>query len=611
MTPSAQAADVVVRLAADHLWQSTIVGLAAALVCVLLRRRAARVRYAVYLAASVKFLVPFALLTALGRAMPLPVAAPSNVEIRISSVWVLGQPFARETDLLPIEVAAAPAPSSSSGVVLPPLLLAVWLLGSLVMLARRVSARRRVLAVLRTTQPLVHGRAADAFRRMHGRTQPVRVGLRASQRSNSPCVVGITWPVLLWPEGVADSLSDAQLDAIMRHELSHIDGRDNLAGVIHASVEVLFWFHPLVWWLGKRLVRERERACDEAVLGAGTAPAEYADAILKVCERCLEPSAIGASGIAGSALTSRVEAIMSASIPKSAGSFVTTGLAIMVVVLLAGPVAVGAFGAQGTSISSPGRVSGVVTDQMNGVVPDVDVTVRARTTGSTRTAVTDQFGRYSVPGLAPDTYELRFTRAGFRPEVVGVDVGAGADVGTDARLRVGSVTESVTLIADSGAPVVGRGAPAQVDTQLLRRIAEHPDDVQAHLTLAELYYNDERFGESATVMERAAALWVAGRATGATSPTAPSGDIKRPTLIRRVNPIYPQAARAAGVTGMVILEAIIGEDGIVQDALVLRGNPVLHDAALGAVRQWIYEPTRLNGVPVAVAMTINFRFDTN
>ena len=59
-----------------------------------------------------------------------------------------------------------------------------------------------------------------------------------------------------------------QLEAVIAHELCHVRHRDNLIAAIHMFVETVFWFHPLVWWIGKRMVEERERACDEEVLRA-------------------------------------------------------------------------------------------------------------------------------------------------------------------------------------------------------------------------------------------------------------------------------------------------------------------------------------------------------
>jgi hypothetical protein len=75
-------------------------------------------------------------------------------------------------------------------------------------------------------------------------------------------------------------------------------------------VEVLFWFHPLVWWIGRRLVEERERACDETVLAAGNAPLVYAQSILKVCRYYVQMPLVCAPGMSGPDLNVRLTAIM-------------------------------------------------------------------------------------------------------------------------------------------------------------------------------------------------------------------------------------------------------------------------------------------------------------
>jgi protein TonB len=78
--------------------------------------------------------------------------------------------------------------------------------------------------------------------------------------------------------------------------------------------------------------------------------------------------------------------------------------------------------------------------------------------------------------------------------------------------------------------------------------------------------------------------------------------------VKDIAPAYPPLARAAHVEGIVIIEATIGPDGRVQDARVLRPNPLLDGAALDAVRRWEFTPTLLNGVPVAVVMTVTVDF---
>ena len=84
--------------------------------------------------------------------------------------------------------------------------------------------------------------------------------------------------------------------------------------------------------------------------------------------------------------------------------------------------------------------------------------------------------------------------------------------------------------------------------------------------------------------------------------------IRAPTKVKDVSPIYPSIAQAARVQGVVILEAVIGSDGVVKDARVLRSIPLLDQAALDAVRQWVFTPTLLSGVPVPVVMTVTVSF---
>jgi TonB family protein len=91
------------------------------------------------------------------------------------------------------------------------------------------------------------------------------------------------------------------------------------------------------------------------------------------------------------------------------------------------------------------------------------------------------------------------------------------------------------------------------------------------------------------------------------------GDVKAPVIINKVEPIYPEEARKARITGIVILEALIDKSGDVRDATVLKPLPFgLDQAALDAMRQWKFKPATLNGQPVDVVfnVTVNFKLDT-
>ena len=84
--------------------------------------------------------------------------------------------------------------------------------------------------------------------------------------------------------------------------------------------------------------------------------------------------------------------------------------------------------------------------------------------------------------------------------------------------------------------------------------------------------------------------------------------LQAPRKIRDMAPRYPAIAQASRVEGVVILEAVIAEDGSVQDVRVLRSKPLLDAAAVEAVRQWRFTPTLLGGEPVPVVMTVTVSF---
>jgi periplasmic protein TonB len=92
------------------------------------------------------------------------------------------------------------------------------------------------------------------------------------------------------------------------------------------------------------------------------------------------------------------------------------------------------------------------------------------------------------------------------------------------------------------------------------------------------------------------------------APVRPGGNVRPPTRVSYQAPDYPSVAQQARVEGTVILEAVIGTDGRVRDVRVLRSIPLLDQAAVDAVRKWVYTPTLLNGVPMPIVMTVTVTF---
>jgi beta-lactamase regulating signal transducer with metallopeptidase domain len=294
----------------NHIWQSTLFAITAGLLTLILRKNDARARYWLWLAASVKFLIPFSLLVGLGSQLAWFRGSAGTKAGLYLAMEEVSQPFSEQGMSL-ISQAAPSTVSLSLMQLLPALLAAGWLAGFLVVVLVWYVRWRRISAAVRAAVPMREGRELETLRRLErtaGRRRQIELLL--SQTSLEPGIFGIAHPVLVWPKGISERLEDSHLEAILAHEIWHVRRRDNLAAAIHMLVEATFWFHPLVWWLGARLVEERERACDEAVLESGSDRQIYAESILKICEFCVGSPLTCVSGVTGADLKDRIARIM-------------------------------------------------------------------------------------------------------------------------------------------------------------------------------------------------------------------------------------------------------------------------------------------------------------
>jgi bla regulator protein blaR1 len=342
----------------NHLWQSTLFAAAAGLLTLTLRKNHARIRFALWLAASVKFLIPFSLLANLGSHLAWSRAAAGANTGLYFALEEVSQPFTRPALSL-ISPVAPSTVSVSLLQLLPAILAATWLCGFAVVLCVWCARWRRVSLALRTAQPLLKGREVEALRRserMAGTRKPI--AMVSSRASMEPGIFGIARPVLIWPEGISEHLEDAHLEPIVAHELWHVRRRDNLAAAIHMVVEAVFWFHPLVWWLGARLVDERERACDEAVVAMGSERQLYAESILKVCEFCLGSPLACVSGVTGSDLKKRMVNIMTERIARKLDFRRKLLLSTAAVLALALPIVFGVVNAAPVRAQEPAQSAG-------------------------------------------------------------------------------------------------------------------------------------------------------------------------------------------------------------------------------------------------------------
>jgi bla regulator protein BlaR1 len=310
----------MIPMLANHLWQSTVFAMAAWLLTLVFRRNRAQARYAIWLAASLKFLIPFSLLVSAGSHLQWSrsVAPPPRLSIAMEEI---SQPF--DTT---VQRRVSPAPVEASRPLLPSILLGVWLCGFSGLLIFWCMRWRRLRLALNRALPI---------------DLNVTIKTLSSAASVEPGISGVFRPVLLLPEGIADRLTKEQLAAVVAHELCHVRRRDNLAAAIHMVVDAAFWFHPLVWWIGARLVEERERACDEKVLRMSANPQVYAEGILNVCKFYVESPLACVSGVTGSNLKKRIEEIMTHQISRKLNFGRKLLLTAAAFAAIAAPVAIG------------------------------------------------------------------------------------------------------------------------------------------------------------------------------------------------------------------------------------------------------------------------------
>ena len=329
----------------NHLWQSTAFAAGIALLSFACRRNRARVRYGLWFVASAKFLVPFAALTAAGGLLEWPQApAPIASAMTSPAIHDVSAPFA---EMAMVTTAMAATTPVADWIV--PSIFALWWCGFAVIAVKRVNGWRRIRAAVRASQ------------RWDATTNaPSDVEIRTAPTALEPGIVGLWNPVILLPAGIDTYLTARQLAAVVAHEVCHARRRDNLTAAVHMLVEAVFWFHPMVWWIGARLVAEREQACDEHVVAETAAPIDYAEGIVTVCRRYVEAPLMSAAGVGGADVKARIDAILAhriglrLTLPKRL-VLATAAVVAFVVPVAAGAINRGALTAEQAQGVAPGQ----------------------------------------------------------------------------------------------------------------------------------------------------------------------------------------------------------------------------------------------------------------
>jgi beta-lactamase regulating signal transducer with metallopeptidase domain len=315
---------------------------AAATIAGCLRRETAAARHAVWTGAVIATLA----LPVFSATLP-PVRIPflETIEARLYASSHLEPDPRVERSRAPDEKRGVPArprwldPPSHR---LADTLLAIWILGALLFLARRIESGIRARRIVRFAQPVLDARLAAAWSaalRSAGIRRTVQIRLSADV--SSPAAFGVIHPVILLPEA-ATTWADEDLQTALTHELAHVGRGDCLLNAIADAAAIVYWCHPVVCFATRRMRVESERACDDEVLRRGADSGGYAHLLLEVARTSRACGAVsgGAALARARELESRLLAVLDGGIKRSpippAIRTALTSLAILLAVPVAG-----------------------------------------------------------------------------------------------------------------------------------------------------------------------------------------------------------------------------------------------------------------------------------
>ena len=273
-------------LIANHLWQATLVFLFALAAARLLKRGAARARYIIWLIASLKFVVPSILIVFLMNQAGIKfpplfdrAAPPGSVTV----IYKVAEPVFQDEES---PVTSAELVRSHNEIYCA--MTAVWFTGSAAFFVMWWRRRRQFSIAIRAGKVMSAGREFETLERVRewlAVKRPVKLAL--TPKLIEPGVWRVWRPVVVLPREMPNHLTDGELEAVMMHEMIHIARHDNLTNSIQMFFCCLLWFHPIVWLIDRKLLAEREQACDEQVIEMSGASKVYASSLLKVFRFCL------------------------------------------------------------------------------------------------------------------------------------------------------------------------------------------------------------------------------------------------------------------------------------------------------------------------------------
>jgi len=478
----------------------------------------------------------------------------------------------------------------------------VWIAMGLVRLARLRASGEKVACV----------EEHDELQHLLG----TRAEIRYVPDLGQPVTFGTWRPIVLLPAELRSHPAHVQR-AVVSHELIHVQRRDWMWLVAEEIVRAVFWFHPAVWWMISRVQLAREEVVDESAMLATGTRRGYLEALAAFAERV---PLVPAAAFARRRHLLRRMRLISKGVHMSARRIAWSSAVMALVVIGSTWYAVTAFPLRAAPAQALLNEAGPLEKQAKPITPENPVPRRTYSVDpeypaeaavvDARAMVTlmitlDAFGRVA---------EVR--RLGVAP------IPNAADAAVPDAQALGSAFDALVTSAAEAVRQWQYDAPAEAPLSIRVMFAFSAPGT------SRLVAHD---GWSLTGRGQSAGFGARG-GRGGTPQSAPppppppppdtrtdappwasgalriGGAVLAPVKTKHVPPIYPEMAMSAKVQGVVILEALIGVNGKVTNARVVRSVPALDQAALDAVMQWEFTPTRLNGQPAPVLMTVTVQF---
>jgi bla regulator protein BlaR1 len=571
------------------LWQGTVIGLCYAAVMPLFRHASAHARYLVSLAA----------LLLLGGCVPVTLWVLADTSVAVGPMGLAGAGALGS---------AIAAPSTGIDVVLAwlgelaPWIVPAWAVGVGLLSTRLFIDWYRVRAIVTDAEPVADPVWIGVIERVSQAVGLRRaVQLLESVSTEVPVVVGWLRPVVLVPSSVLIGLDPRQLELILVHELAHVRRGDYLINLIQVAIETLLFYHPVVRWISSRVREERENCCDDLVVRTCGDRLAYARALLEL-EGMRGLAATAAMSSAGGNLAVRIRRIIGMPAPQKGAADWLTGVALTAIGVAS--LGIGAIDDSSESALRPAN------DRAELPAPSSDLTATATATEPVDTApplarVSDAAGQ--PPDVSPGSAPAQ------SPGVVAIPAGTAATAPDASRTGRGPQVPATT---DAGA---GAKMEPTVSAPVPVSVSEPPANPPSSLQIEEFEIDQTRLPAPGPVaMGRPQVEAPAGPGSGPQLGAGSSGiaaPVPEPVVtgghpVRMAAPEFPTRARSLGHEGYVVVAFTIGTNGRPRDIEVVDVGPrdYFSKAAIRAIRQWRFEPVRVDGQLVEKRISQRFSF---